>query len=189
MCEPDFPFQFVGNDLAIDFVNTRIAHRGALIELLRAPVSLASWFEAAGLEVAGGWTNAEMERVLELRQAIGEALRCKARGNAVPAGVIETINGHLAHHGQQMHLIASDEGYELAPARERMSHAAVLGLLAQRAAELLVSADPKTLKNCANETCVLIFKDISRGNKRRWCSMETCGNRAKAATHYRSSQA
>lgn len=184
-----FHFQFVGNDLAIDFVNTRIAFRGALIELLENPVSLSAWFEAAGLEVAGGWTKEELAAALELRQAIGEALRCKARGETVPAAVVKLLNGHLTHSGQEMRLTQTGEGYALLPARERLSHETALGLLARRAAELLVSADPKTLKNCANEACVLIFKDASRGNKRRWCSMETCGNRAKASTHYRSSQA
>ena len=160
-----------------------------MIELLENPASLTAWFEAAGPEVAGGWTKEELASALELRQTMGEALRCKARGETVPAGAIKVLNGHLARHGQVMRLTQTGEGYALSPTRERLSHEAALGLLAQRAAELLVSADPKTLKNCANETCLLIFKDVSRGNKRRWCSMETCGNRAKAAAHYRSSQA
>jgi predicted RNA-binding Zn ribbon-like protein len=40
------------------------------------------------------------------------------------------------------------------------------------------------VRRCANPTCVLLFLDLNRNARRRWCDMSTCGNRAKAATHY-----
>ncbi|WP_019673665.1 CGNR zinc finger domain-containing protein [Psychrobacter lutiphocae] len=33
----------------------------------------------------------------------------------------------------------------------------------------------------AYERCGIVFLDKSRGNNRNWCSMKTCGNRAKVA--------
>jgi hypothetical protein len=33
--------------------------------------------------------------------------------------------------------------------------------------------------------CSLLFVDTSRSGRRRWCSMERCGNRAKVAAHRR----
>ncbi|TAL94280.1 MAG: hypothetical protein EPN73_18145 [Paraburkholderia sp.] len=32
--------------------------------------------------------------------------------------------------------------------------------------------------------CSWLFLDLSRSRSRRWCSMATCGNRAKAQRHY-----
>jgi predicted RNA-binding Zn ribbon-like protein len=37
------------------------------------------------------------------------------------------------------------------------------------------------IRGCANPECVLWFYDVSKNGRRRWCSMEGCGNRAKAA--------
>ena len=33
--------------------------------------------------------------------------------------------------------------------------------------------------------CGWLFLDLSKNHSRRWCSMEDCGNRAKAKRHYR----
>ena len=35
------------------------------------------------------------------------------------------------------------------------------------------------LKLCADETCRSVFYDRSKNHSGRWCSMATCGNRAK----------
>ena len=32
---------------------------------------------------------------------------------------------------------------------------------------------------CANEDCRWVFEDTSRGGRRRWCDMTSCGNQAK----------
>jgi predicted RNA-binding Zn ribbon-like protein len=49
------------------------------------------------------------------------------------------------------------------------------------AAELATTADPTRLRRCAAPACSRWFVDTSKGGRRRWCSMATCGNRAKAA--------
>ncbi|MTH51874.1 CGNR zinc finger domain-containing protein [Bacillus mangrovi] len=40
------------------------------------------------------------------------------------------------------------------------------------------------IRKCNHEECKLYFVDTSKGGKRRWCSMELCGNRKKAAEFY-----
>ncbi|WP_117170263.1 CGNR zinc finger domain-containing protein [Paraliobacillus sediminis] len=40
------------------------------------------------------------------------------------------------------------------------------------------------IRNCEHEECILYFVDTSKSGKRRWCSMELCGNRKKAAEFY-----
>jgi len=53
------------------------------------------------------------------------------------------------------------------------------------AAELLTSEERKQVRECAGTACTWLFLDRSRNRSRRWCSMESCGNRAKARRHYR----
>jgi len=39
------------------------------------------------------------------------------------------------------------------------------------------------IRRCAADDCRLVFRDESRTNSRRWCSMQRCGNRAKVRAH------
>jgi predicted RNA-binding Zn ribbon-like protein len=66
----------------------------------------------------------------------------------------------------------------------------------RRSADLTVPAKPppsawtvaaelraRHIRVCAAENCGLLLVDTSRPRRRRWCSMEHCGNRAKIRTH------
>src|SRR4029450_5586490 len=44
--------------------------------------------------------------------------------------------------------------------------------------------DPGRVRRCAGPTCVLLFLDVSKSGRRRWCDMAVCGNRAKVAAHH-----
>lgn len=55
----------------------------------------------------------------------------------------------------------------------------LLTLIVIEVAKLLSSYEFKYLKKCNNHTCSLTFIDTSKNHSRRWCSMESCGNRAK----------
>ena len=48
---------------------------------------------------------------------------------------------------------------------------------------LVAAGDAERLRICANDGCRWVFHDTSRTGRRRWCSMASCGNRAKAARH------
>jgi predicted RNA-binding Zn ribbon-like protein len=56
--------------------------------------------------------------------------------------------------------------------------------LAWSASELLGSEDLGRLKECAQHDCRWLFLDLSKNHSRRWCTMEQCGNRAKAKRYY-----
>jgi predicted RNA-binding Zn ribbon-like protein len=57
------------------------------------------------------------------------------------------------------------------------------------AAELLTSDERRRVRECAGSDCTWLFLDRSRNRSRRWCAMQTCGNRAKARRHYRRARA
>jgi predicted RNA-binding Zn ribbon-like protein len=52
--------------------------------------------------------------------------------------------------------------------------------LAESATESLVRGDLARVRTCANAQCGRVFYDATKNASRRWCTMGTCGNRAKA---------
>ncbi|MPY45850.1 zf-CGNR multi-domain protein [Streptomyces phyllanthi] len=55
----------------------------------------------------------------------------------------------------------------------------LLSTVARDAVELLTGPYAERLRMCAGERCYLVYVDTSRPGRRRWCSMEHCGNRHK----------
>ncbi|MBB4981041.1 putative RNA-binding Zn ribbon-like protein [Streptomyces sp. SFB5A] len=58
-----------------------------------------------------------------------------------------------------------------------------LSTVARGAVELLGGAESRLLKECDNPECTRVYVDRSRGARRQWCGMESCGNRFKAAAY------
>ena len=52
------------------------------------------------------------------------------------------------------------------------------------AGDLLAGSRLRLVRQCANPQCRWLFVDDSKSGTRRWCSMASCGNRAKAHRHY-----
>ena len=53
------------------------------------------------------------------------------------------------------------------------------------AAGLLVMGELDRVRECADDRgCGYLFYDTTRNRSRRWCDMNSCGNRAKARRHY-----
>ena len=58
-----------------------------------------------------------------------------------------------------------------------------LGTIALDAATMLGTDQRSRIRICASDTCSGRFFDRSPAGRRRWCSMRTCGNEAKARRH------
>lgn len=64
------------------------------------------------------------------------------------------------------------------------SAAEVLAPVLWSAADLLLALQRLRLRACANPKCRWLFLDDSKAGSRRWCSMSSCGNRAKVRRHF-----
>lgn len=188
MKKQDSPFVFVGNNVAVDFVNTEIVRRGQLVDLIQNNADLVQWAHAADLNLDSGVTAADVTKVLEFRRALKGVFAAKIDGLPASRKALAKINQHLANHSTRQVLRYKKNGYVLQSMQEVVTIPTLLGELAYEAATLLASSRADRLKRCSSPDCVLIFLDTSRSQKRRWCSMETCGNRAKVSTHYRKTQ-
>jgi predicted RNA-binding Zn ribbon-like protein len=171
-------------DLCLDFANTRY-WRGQTrpTETLSAPADLAGWAKASKAP-----SSREFERALALRETIHRLFDAHAQGKAPAARDLETLNAALAAAPARTTLKRGREGYEW---DVDMKSGTALGLLAPvlwSAGDLLAGPKLGKVRRCANPECLFLFLDDSRAGKRRWCSMASCGNRAKAKRHYHKSK-
>jgi predicted RNA-binding Zn ribbon-like protein len=196
-------FEFIGGALCLNFANTTDGHDldGDHHEYLTRYDDLLRWAAQAGI-----LTDIQLERIGQ------KAEDCPAEAAALLDNAIlfrEAIYRIFSqlHHGQQppkadidhLNLVLSD-----AMAHASLSYVSgnflwdwpddnddlqrVLWPVARSAAELLLSAQRERVHLCANDTCGWVFLDTSKNHRRRWCSMESCGNLAKVRKHRKRQQ-
>jgi predicted RNA-binding Zn ribbon-like protein len=187
-------FLFVGNHLALDFLNTRPVLSGEEpTELLPDFVALLRWFRAANMlgsrvasELKRQWGESQRARraldsLHQLREKLRrEVLRYEAGGDVQPA-IIEEINRLMASHPMRTRLIITGEGFRPEAYSDPREPEDLFGPVAYSIAALFADLDRKKIRKCSN--CVLHFCDTSKKGTRRWCSMQICGNRAKVAAY------
>lgn len=177
-------FYFVGNNLAVDFVNTEVVGQEGVIELLNDHLDVYRWADTANISVDKNDTNVDIQTILALRMAIKQLFLARMDGQKITTKILKTINQHLLNAVNEQQLINRKNELILQDLDEKLSLKKFLGRITQSAVLLITSKQVEQLKRCANVKCVLIFLDTSRAKKRRWCSMDLCGNRSKAANHY-----
>ena len=115
-------------------------------------------------------------------------------GKPLPAKAVkklEPLNQVLARDEEFGQIVTRDHKHgDEAPSdlkwevqRRWHSPEALLIPIAKAMAELVCSEDFSDIKACKGHPCTLFFLDRTRARARRWCSMATCGNRAKQAGH------
>ena len=184
-------FYFRGGNLALDFVNT-VGNRFSETEwrdYFRSPDEFLRWVGESGLSPPrknGKKFIAlhDVEKAISFRESLYRLFLKEVHGKPPGAEDLHCLNRILAKHRSRMKLAKRNGGYEW---RSGSSSGIdwVLEQVAEAAAALLTSAELAQLKICQNETCGWLFVDRSRNLPRRWCSMDDCGNLAKARRHYR----
>lgn len=160
-----------GEPLSLDLVDTWWIDGGVPLDLFDDPAGVAEWLAEHRYGPEPGRDPASFGAPLrEARAALRTLLE---DGERAP------LNAVLAR-GTRTPVLGPDGPGEIVsvdPAWRPAWDAAVdhLRLLADR---------PERVRRCAHPACVLYFHDTSRNGTRRWCSMEACGNRAKAGRHY-----
>ncbi|WP_214320095.1 CGNR zinc finger domain-containing protein [Nonomuraea sediminis] len=128
---------------------------------------------------AAGWSSGvRVEEAWELREAVNALVRAARDGRAAGQGERDVVNRAAARPAPAPWL--GGDGRLRWAAEDPV--AAMLALVARDALELVTSPAIERVRACAGEGCAALFLDGSRPGTRRWCSMDTCGNRAKKQT-------
>jgi predicted RNA-binding Zn ribbon-like protein len=174
---PDFRFG-LGHPV-LEFVATLAKRYGDPLERLATPRDLDRWLDETEIASSARCDEELLADGRRLREAIYDALAA-ARGNRRPArDDLDLINAWAREPTPAPQI---DPQLGLTWAGPNTARAG-LARLARAAVELLAGPDLARVHNCDRPGCSLLFIDHSRPGRRRWCSMERCGNRAKTAQY------
>jgi predicted RNA-binding Zn ribbon-like protein len=188
-------FLFVGNQLTLDFLNTRPVQNGELTELLPDFSALLRWFRAGGLlssrearHMEREWGQSdEARKMVEETRALREVLMKETLAweddGAIHHSTIAELNRLMAEHPMRTRLQENGDKRRTELYFTVREPQDLFAPLAQSAANLFTSVDRTRVRKC--DKCVLHFLDTSKKGTRRWCSMQICGNRLKVAAYAR----
>jgi predicted RNA-binding Zn ribbon-like protein len=182
---------FVGDNLAINFINTRRMIEGQLTDTLQSDSDVKAWLKRLEVPVVKGTLpfrdGVLLERARELREIALTAVKDRKAGKK-PSLV--TLNRFLGNAPSHMAL-TTDGARNIRTTRVygKETVEAFLAPVAEAVAALLAEGNFDLVRHCEGNACVLWFYDRTKGHRRRWCTSTGCGNRAKvAAFRARSSQ-
>jgi predicted RNA-binding Zn ribbon-like protein len=121
-------------------------------------------------------TSSDMDRIFGLRRAITTVARTIVDDTTspLPRESIEVINAAAAEPPLQIALTSDAEQ------TASLGHApAACASLARDAIDLFASPLRERIRVCEAADCGLLLVDASRPGRRRWCSMDWCGDRQK----------
>jgi len=176
-------FLFLADDRALDFINTSYGVSEEHQECLGSDAQVLDWLKQAGfpppVERPSARSGALLKAALELRKIATDLVMARKAGGV---GNVAMLNRMLALGNSYHELVWSKRAEPTLEQRRRAgSIEALLVPVAEAAATLLAQGDFTLIRRCEGSDCVLWFYDHTKAHRRRWCSMELCGNRTKVA--------
>ncbi|WP_016906433.1 CGNR zinc finger domain-containing protein [Streptomyces xiaopingdaonensis] len=172
-----FPEFRLGSVLATSYTATLTERRGKPVERLPVPSRLVDWLAVNGL-VVESCSELQLDRARELREAIHTAATNVAEQSPLPSSAVRLLN-HYSTHGVSATTLTSDGRREWWLGSGSVEDA--LSVIAADAISIVSGERDGKMALCASPTCRAAFFDTSRSRTRRWCEMNTCGNREKKA--------
>lgn len=192
-------FDFCGGNLALDFANTVSWRLGkAPVDNLASYDDLLRWAReartmsstrASALRKEAKTSRSEARKVLraaiELREVVYRIADALIRKRQPVAADVELLNAYLAKYLGSARVGWMTGRLVWQPQGSTTGLAVVIEPMVRAAAELFTSEPAGKIARCQDDRgCGWVFVDHSRSQRRRWCSMSSCGNRAKVRRHY-----
>jgi predicted RNA-binding Zn ribbon-like protein len=129
--------------------------------------------------------DAVLDQAKTLRETIYRIFSAVAHGKRANPDDVRILNSYLGRAMAKIEVQITEDGYRLGWCTEELTDK-MLYPVAKSAADLLTSEQLARVRECANEDdgCGSMFLDYSKSHSRRWCSMKSCGNKAKSRTYY-----
>ncbi|MBZ9707661.1 hypothetical protein FJW08_07415 [Mesorhizobium sp. B3-2-1] len=183
------PEHFIGGHPALDLSNAVFDRRDPPPhnELFTSPWDVGAWLLAAGLadegeagavaEIRDRQFLIDVREIRESSYALFEAIASDVETPLRPLGLLFTRAARALGTEQ----VGCDGTRLDLSSHQWADPALVTAFLAHLSIEAFFTLPRARLHACPR--CGWLFVDTSRGGKRRWCSMRTCGNREKIARH------
>jgi len=190
-------FEFTGNHVCLDFINTVQDRSTSPRELLNSYNDLVTWSQEAHIltenearqlqeEATQRTTEAAvvLQKAIHLREALYHILLAFIMGSSAQEADVVTFNALLSEAMARACLVPKESGFAWDWSNKEKALGRMLWPLVRSAADLLTSEKLDDVRVCASEDCMWMFLDTSKNHSRRWCDMKSCGNRAKVRKHY-----
>ncbi|MFM9696661.1 CGNR zinc finger domain-containing protein [Streptomyces europaeiscabiei] len=160
-------------------------------EVLHTPDDLVEWADQSRLTptpLALRVTEDDVAYARGLRDALTRTVVSRVVGGGLPElGIApaDPVDLDLVNEAAARPPLAPAIGADGARgwAAGTATGAQLLSTVARDAVDLLTGPYAERIRMCAGDRCYLLYVDTSRPGRRRWCSMEHCGNRHKVRAH------
>ena len=138
--------------------------------------------EARLLADGGRITDRQFVAALALREAAADVLAAVADGRPLPATQVERLNAEA--RTLPVALLDATTG---GPVAQKADVRAAMARIAADAIALALDRRERLVR-CSLDECRALLLSGTVGERRRWCSMERCGNLAKVRAYRRRRQ-
>ena len=176
-------FYIIGNNLALDFINSATHELNA--------GGLAIWAAAVGLierekgiSLMDEWRNADLVELSSFRERLREVVVELVGSKKLKNVDIKWINEILREKGGYSELVKTPDGFAKQSKIDLKEVPEVRVPIVEAFVDLVALGNIDYIRKCERTDCILYFYDTTKNHRRRWCSMSVCGNRAKVAKFY-----
>ncbi len=172
---------FLADNLALDFINTEYGTGDARTDCFADDRSVTNWLATVGLvEKDAASPPGLLTQARQLRHAAREVVYAAMNAVAVD---LRVINQTLEEGNPLTTLVWNEDTQHYQVNVQPNGHSAqsLLWPVADALVKLVTGDKFEFVRQCEAHDCILLFHDLSKSHRRRWCSMATCGNRMKVA--------
>ncbi|KJY36053.1 CGNR zinc finger domain-containing protein [Streptomyces sp. NRRL S-495] len=176
-------FHFDPGTLCLELLPTGGPGPYARYEILHRPSDLLEWLGQSRLGLPPGTvriSDDQLAAVRTLRDALWRLTAARASGDRTNADHADPADHAVLNRAAARPPLApqiAPDGTAAPPLPGDGDQLA--STIARDAIALFTGPHADRIRECGADDCQLLFVDTSRPGRRRWCSMERCGNRHK----------
>lgn len=174
--------------LPIDLVNTHMYLAETWVDLLDDREGRDTWLRTLtprlGLDRrdTGTLSDDAASALKAVRDHAAAALEPARHGSRPPAKALAGLNDALRAAPVTTHAGWSGEAVAVQSRRGGSRAERLAAAFAEETVRLLAGPDIRDVRRCDAPACVMLF--LPRNPRRRWCTPDVCGNRARVARYY-----
>jgi predicted RNA-binding Zn ribbon-like protein len=167
----------VNSELLIDFINT--AEFDPEREDLASPDALVQWLSGRGLEPGSRASRRDWEEARAVREALRDLFSAHNEVQVDVPRATAVLDSAAQRSGLGVRF--TDGGARAEPSAPGVRGA--IGRILADVAAAMADGTWERLKACRADDCRWAYLDTAKNRSRAWCSMQSCGNRAKVAAY------